>query len=248
MPRTEEGTRRWGLFLRMLAVRLVVFFFGFSILITLLFSFLPVPLTPLMLIRCVEQMNDPKKEVRLEKDWKGFHSISNNLKLAVICAEDQNYFQHNGFDFQAIDKALNHNKKSSRKRGASTISQQTAKNVFLWPARSWIRKGLEVYFTLLIETLWSKKRIMTMYLNVAEFGDGIYGAEAAAQHYFKKSAVSLNRSEAALLASILPNPRKYSAKRPGPYVRKRQAWVLNQMRMWGNSIDFDNPITPKKKN
>jgi monofunctional biosynthetic peptidoglycan transglycosylase len=154
--------------------------------------------------------------------------------------------EHEGFDFEAIEKAYKHNKTHKRKRGASTISQQTAKNVFLWPARSWMRKGLEVYFTFLIEVLWSKERIMTVYLNIIEFGDGIYGAEAAAQHYYGVSAQKLNRDQAAMLAAVLPAPLRYSVKNPQNNVRERQRWILSQMRMWGGRIDYDEPNTPRK--
>jgi monofunctional biosynthetic peptidoglycan transglycosylase len=164
----------------------------------------------------------------------------------VVCAEDQDFLEHEGFDFEAIEKAYKYNRNHKRKRGASTISQQTAKNVFLWPSRSWLRKGFEVYFTFLIETIWSKKRIMTAYLNSIEFGDGIYGAEAAAQFYFKKSALQINRQEAALLASVLPNPFIYKVDQPSGKVRERQQWILGQMRMWGGKIDYDDPNTPKK--
>jgi monofunctional biosynthetic peptidoglycan transglycosylase len=204
----------------------------FSVVLTILMAFIPVIGTPLMVIRAVEG-NRVSKEVLWKKDWVGGNKLSDHLKLAVICAEDQNFLEHHGFDLVAIEKALKHNKKSRRKRGASTISQQTAKNVFLWPGRSWFRKGLEVWFTALIEIFWSKQRILTVYLNIAEMGKGIYGAEAAAQHYFRKPAAKLNRSEAALLASVLPSPMRYSVSNPGPYVRNRQAWILRQMQMQG---------------
>ena len=150
-------------------------------------SFLPVPFTPLMFIRSTQQMSDPKRDFRWKHDWVSAREISPHLRLAVICAEDQNFYAHWGFDLEAIGKAVEHNKKSRRKRGASTISQQTAKNVFLWPGRSWVRKELEVWFTGLIELFWSKKRILHVYLNSIELGDGIYGAEAASQHFFNVS-------------------------------------------------------------
>lgn len=244
LPRTGDDKIRWWKYFFRLTLKTTLWFLGLTIGITLLYSFLPIPYTPLMAIRSMEQSADPKREQRCEKDWVGFDDLSPYLQLAVVCAEDQNYFNHHGFDFEAIEKAVSHNQNHKRKRGASTISQQTAKNVFLWPNRSWIRKGLEVYFTFLIETIWSKKRIMTVYLNVIEFGDGIYGAEAAAQRFFRKSAKRLSREEAALLAAVLPRPLKYSASRPSTYVRSRQHHILEQMRLWGNKIDFDNPITP----
>ena len=197
---------------------------------------MPVPFTILMIQRCVEQKMDGK-EMQLKKDWVPLEEISPDLQLAVVCSEDQNFLKHRGFDFGAIEKAMVHNEKSKRKRGASTISQQTAKNVFLWPGRSWIRKGFEVYFTALIELCWNKQRIMEVYLNVIEMGNGVYGAEAAAQKYFHKSAKRLNKSEAALIAAVLPNPRKWSPVKPTGYLLHRQAFVLNQMVLWGGKLE-----------
>ncbi|MBK6930687.1 MAG: monofunctional biosynthetic peptidoglycan transglycosylase [Saprospirales bacterium] len=237
---------RWGLYFRRLVIRLVLWFFGLTIGFTILYRFLPVPLTPLMVVRSIEQSGNPERKVRCDKDWVPFSQLSPKLQLAVVCAEDQEFLEHEGFDFSAIEKAYKYNKTHRRKRGASTISQQTAKNVFLWPSRSWIRKGLEVYFTFLIEVLWSKERIMTVYLNVIEFGDGIYGAEAASRHFFKKSAKDLSTQEAALMASVLPNPLKRSVAKPNNLVRQRQRWIISQMRMWGGKIDFEDPNTPQK--
>lgn len=219
------------------AVRLVLAFLIITNLVVILYSFVPVPISPLMVIRSVQQ-KQAGKELRLKKDWVSFDALPNNLQLAVVCTEDQNFLKHNGFDFEQIKKAVEENKQRKKARGASTISQQTAKNVFLWPKSSWVRKGLEVYFTMLIELWWSKERIMTVYLNVIEFGDGIYGAEAAAQHFFGKPAIKLNNSQAAILASVLPNPLKYNAERPGVYLRKRQLWTLNQMRLWGGKLVY----------
>lgn len=219
------------------AVRLLLAFLIITNLVVILYSFVPVPISPLMVIRSVQQ-KQAGKELRLKKDWVSFDALPNNLQLAVVCTEDQNFLKHNGFDFEQIKKAVEENKQRKKARGASTISQQTAKNVFLWPKSSWVRKGLEVYFTMLIELWWSKERIMTVYLNVIEFGDGIYGAEAAAQHFFGKPAIKLNNSQAALLASVLPNPLKYNAERPGVYLRKRQLWTLNQMRLWGGKLEY----------
>ncbi|MBN8703449.1 MAG: monofunctional biosynthetic peptidoglycan transglycosylase [Bacteroidetes bacterium] len=219
---------------------LLKLFLGFlilSILSVILFRFVPVPFTPLMLIRCVEQITEGK-ELRLKKDWVSFDKIPNNLQLAVVCSEDQNFLKHNGFDFEAIEKAMKHNEKHKKKRGASTISQQTAKNVFLWPGRSWIRKGLEVYFTFLIELCWNKQRIMEVYLNIIEMGDGVYGAQATAKYFFKKDAHKLSRTESALIAAVLPNPRKFSIKAPSGYVRGRQNFVLEQMSLWGGILRY----------
>lgn len=151
------------------------------------------------------------------------------LRKAVLAAEDQKFWDHNGFDFDAIEKALEHNQKNQRVRGASTISQQVAKNLFLWNQRSWLRKGLEVSFTVLIEACWPKQRILEMYLNVAEFGPGVFGAEAASQKFFGKPAAQLAPEQAARLAAVLPNPRKWKAASPGPYVQKRVQWILGQM-------------------
>lgn len=219
-------------------LKILLWFFGLSIVSTIIFRFVPIPVTPLMLIRCGEQLADGKS-MKLKKDWVSFDEISNNLQLAVVCSEDQNFLNHYGFDLDAIEKAIEHNKKSKRKRGASTISQQTAKNVFLWDGRSWIRKGFEVYFTFLIETLWSKERIMCVYLNVIEMGDGIYGAEAASQIFFHKKASKLSQSEAALIAAVLPNPRRFSAAKPSGYIRGRQSWIMRQMGFWGGKLDYD---------
>ncbi len=191
-----------------------------------------------MLIRCAEQKVEGKK-MKLNKSWKPLEEISPDLQLAVVCSEDQNFLKHHGFDFGAIKKAMKHNKKSKRKHGASTISQQTAKNVFLWPGRSWLRKGFEVYFTFLIETFWSKQRIMEVYLNVIEMGDGIYGAEAASKAYFNKSALTINKQQAATITVVLPNPIKYHAKKPGSYLNGRINWLLQQMRYWGGKLDYD---------
>lgn len=206
--------------------------------LVVVYRFAPVPVTILQLSRCVEQFNEDRP-IRLRKDWQPLERISPHLQLAVVCAEDQKFPQHKGFDIEAIEKALERNKKGKKLRGASTISQQTAKNVFLWEGRTWLRKGLEVYFTALIELIWGKERILEVYLNVIEMGDGIYGAESASQAYFKKEAVKLTRAEAALLASVLPSPRKYSATSPGAYMRKRQAWVMGQMAQWGGKLELN---------
>jgi monofunctional glycosyltransferase len=247
LPRNAHGGIDWWRWLRRLVVRLTLFFFISTIAVTVLYAFLPIPATPLMFIRTKEQAWAADRSVRWKKDWVSLEEISPQLQLAVVCAEDQDFLEHEGFDFKAIQKAYKYNKTHKRKRGASTISQQTAKNVFLWPGRSWIRKGLEVYFTFLIEMIWSKERIMAVYLNVIEYGDGIYGAEAAAEHFFHKKARDLNRNEAALLAAVLPNPLIYKVENPAGETRKRQQWIMSQMRRWGGEIDYDDPNTPGKK-
>ena len=213
--------------------RFLMWFFIISIVSVVAFRWLPVPFTPLMLIQCVEQTFDSKRDLKLKKDWVALEEISPNLQLAVVCSEDQNFLEHYGFDLDAIERAVKHNKNHKRKMGASTISQQTAKNVFLYDGRNWIRKGLEVYFTLMIELIWNKERIMEVYLNVIEFGDGIYGAEAASQQFFHTSAKKLTREQAAILAAVLPAPRRFSAVHPSPYIRGRQGWILGQMDNWG---------------
>lgn len=222
------------------AAKLLFLFLVASIGLVLLYRFVPVPVTILQLTRCVQQFEN-EEPIRLKKQWVPLQAISNNLQLAVVCAEDQKFLNHRGFDVKAIEKAIEHNRQQKRKRGASTISQQTAKNVFLWPSRTWVRKGLEVYFTVLIELFWSKQRILEVYLNVIEMGNGIYGAQAASESYFATSAKDLSPAQAALLASVLPNPREYSAIVPSNYVRKRQAWVLQQMKQWGGQLEFYQP-------
>lgn len=211
----------------------VLWFVGLSIFFVLLFRFVPVPITPLMAIRSVEQIFGDE-ELRLKHDWVSIDEISKNLPLAVVCSEDQNFMNHSGFDLKAIERSVDAAKRGAKRvKGASTISQQTAKNLFLWPGRSWVRKGFEVWFTVLIEFAWPKERIMEVYLNSIEMGKGIYGAEAAANFYWKTSAKNLSRTQAAAIAAILPNPRKYSANPPGPYVQERIGWISGQMSQWG---------------
>ncbi len=209
-------------------------FLGLSFVSVVALRFIPVAMTPLMVIRSVEQLNDKERDFRWEKDWVSMDHISKNVVKAVLASEDQAFFDHNGFDFVAIEKAIAHNKVSNKKIGASTISQQTAKNVFLWQGRNWVRKGLEAYFTVLIELVWPKERILETYLNVIEFGDGIYGVEAASRHYFHKSASEINKNEAAMLAAVLPNPLKYKVNAPSAYLSKRCRRIMAQM----NNIDY----------
>lgn len=205
-------------------------FFILTIAWVYLYKHVPVPFTVTMIVNSVQNA-DGERSIIWSKKWKPLSEISPNLIKAVIASEDQNFQKHSGFDVEAIKKAFEHNKKSTDKiKGGSTISQQTAKNAFLWQNRSWFRKAMEAYFTSLIEWIWTKERIIEVYLNIAETGNGIYGVEAATQKYFKKSAQDVNASEAALIAAILPSPKKYSATQPGRYVRKRQGWILQQMR------------------
>lgn len=243
--KTKSTTKKpWYKRLLWSFVKLIIGLFLFSILMVVVYRFVPVPVTILQLTRCVQQFENDRP-IRLKKDWVPLQDISSKLQLAVVCAEDQKFLVHHGFDIEAIEKAIEHNSKGKRKRGASTISQQTAKNVFLWQDRTWVRKGLEVYFTALIELFWSKERIMEVYLNVIEMGDGIYGAEMASQIYFRKPASKLSTSEAALLASILPSPRRYSATNPSSFVRGRQSWTMTQMGHWGGKLNYEKPPTHK---
>jgi len=199
-----------------------------------IFSVLPVPFSAVMVERQLGEMLSGNFHYLAHSDWVSMDEMTPWMGLAVIAAEDQKFPDHWGFDVSAIEKALAHNEQNeSRIRGASTLSQQTAKNLFLWDGRSWLRKGLEAGLTVGIETVWSKKRILTVYLNIAEFGDGIFGVEAAAQRYFHKPASKLTMSEAALLAAVLPNPIRFRADAPSGYVRSRQAWILRQMRQLG---------------
>ncbi|KDF11495.1 MULTISPECIES: monofunctional biosynthetic peptidoglycan transglycosylase [Citrobacter] len=221
-------------FLRRIFLRAVVVlavFWGGGI---ALFSVMPVPFSAVMVERQLGAWLSGDFGYVAHSDWVSMDEISVWMGLAVIAAEDQKFPEHWGFDVSAIEKALAHNERNeNRIRGASTLSQQTAKNLFLWDGRSWVRKGLEAGLTLGMETVWSKKRILTVYLNVAEFGDGIFGVEAAAQHYFHKPASRLSLSEAALLAAVLPNPMRFKANAPSGYVRSRQAWIMRQMRQLG---------------
>ena len=226
-----------------------VAFFILSIVSVIVYRWVPVPITPLMLIRDVQQIGNDKGVI-MEHDWVPLEEISPKLQLAVVCSEDQNYLKHFGVDWGAIQKAMKENEKGKRVRGASTITQQTAKNVFLWQGRSYLRKGLELWFTLLIEVFWSKERIMEVYLNSIEMGNGIYGAEAAAQHWFHKSAKKLSKDEAAAIAAILPNPLRYKANPANGYISGRKAWVKQQMNFWGNKLDYDkykDDDEPEKK-
>ena len=199
-----------------------------------LFSVVPVPFSAVMVERQIGAWLQGDFGYVAHSDWVGMDEISPWMGLAVIAAEDQTFPDHWGFDVAAIEKALSHNERNeNRIRGASTLSQQTVKNLFLWDGRSWLRKGLEAGLTVGVETVWSKKRILTVYLNIAEFGDGVFGVEAAAQRYFGKPASRLTQSEAALLAAVLPNPLRFKVAAPSGYVRSRQAWILRQMRQLG---------------
>ena len=213
---------------------IVVAFFASTILSVVALRFLPVWVTPLMVIRCFQQVSEGRS-LKLSHDWEPLENISPSLPVAVMASEDARFLEHHGFDYKAIEHAAKRNREHPEKRklGASTISQQTAKNVFLWPGRSWTRKGFEAYFTVLIEVLWPKQRIMEVYLNSIEMGEGIYGAQAVAEEHFGKDAKDLTRSECALIVATLPNPRKFSSKSPSTYMLKRQSRILKEMKFVG---------------
>ena len=236
MQSTPKPKRR-GIISRIFLFLLKLFIYGFlfSLLYILFCKWISPPVT-------ITQLNSLISGHGLKRDYVSFDKMSPNIKLAVIGAEDQLFPDHNGFDFKSIEKAMKHNRKSKSLRGASTISQQVAKNVFLWQHGGYLRKGLEVYFTFMIELLWGKKRILEMYLNVAETGNGIFGVEAAAKEYFNKSAKNLTKAEAAMIAACLPNPKVYKVKPLSRYVSSRYPWVLRQMQHLQGDADIQKLI------
>ena len=221
--------RKSGSIVRMM-FKALLWFFAITIFWVLALRFINPPVTWLMVQRGYERKADGK-EWKMENNWLNLDELSSNLKRAAIAGEDAGFLTHNGFDFEAIEKAYKKNQAGDKMRGGSTISQQTAKNVFLWPGRSYIRKGFEAYFTILIELLWGKERILEVYLNVIETGDGIYGADAASRLYYGKSAESLNKRQAALLIAVLPNPRRWSPAKPTRYIYYKQGLILRNMRI-----------------
>jgi monofunctional biosynthetic peptidoglycan transglycosylase len=225
----------WLRRLRALLLWSIVAFVGGSVVAVVTLRYVPPVTSAFILGSYVGAWSDGQWSYRADYRWTPWAQISRHAKLAVIASEDQKFAVHPGFDFEAIDKALKNNAKGRRVRGASTISQQVAKNLFLWKGQTWVRKGLEVWFTLLIESVWPKQRILEVYLNVAEFGPGIYGVGAAAPRFFRKPPARLTRSEAALLAAVLPNPRKFRVERPSAYVLRRQAWIVGQMNALGGA-------------
>lgn len=228
MLTSTRRRRRWRWLLAALLLPAVV-----SALQVLAVRLFDPPTSAFMLARQWEARQAGQADFELDYRWVPFDKVSPELPLAMVAAEDQLFPQHHGFDSEAIRKALAGNRDGGTQRGASTISQQTAKNLFLWSGRSWVRKGLEAWYTVLLEGLVPKRRILELYVNVAEFGDGIYGAEAAAQRFFNKPARQLSRAESARLAAVLPNPKRYSAPNPGDYVRSRSGWIERQMRQLG---------------
>jgi monofunctional biosynthetic peptidoglycan transglycosylase len=229
-----SGSKFGGIFkLIFRVVKLVVIvFIGASLLGVILFRFVNPPFTWLMVQRGFER-KAAGKDWKIDKQWVDFDQIADPMKRAAVAAEDQTFLENHGFDFKAIQRAIRKNAKSKKLIGGSTITQQTAKNVFLYPGRSMIRKGLEAWFTVLIETFWSKKRVMEVYLNVIEMGDGIYGIEAASQAYFNKPASKLTNRQAAAIAVIFPSPLKWSATKPTRYLKRRQYLIRNNMRRLG---------------
>lgn len=224
--------------------RVLAFFFASTILVTLAYRYIPVFVTPLMVIRTVQQITSGEVP-RWHHKWVALDDMAPSMPVAVMASEDQRFLLHHGFDFNAIQKAAKHNRKSSRKHGASTITQQTAKNVFLWSGRSWTRKGFEVYFTALIELLWSKHRIMEVYLNSIEMGDGIYGSYSVAKHNFGKDVKELTRGECALIAATLPNPREFNSAKPSAYMRVRQSRIEHQMKFIPSFPKEGEKVNPK---
>lgn len=228
--RGGTGWRRWAW---RLAWGLPLLAVLASLLPVLLLRFVDPPTSAFMLGRQFAAWSGGEPDFVLRHRWVDWDALSPQLPIALVAAEDQRFPDHHGFDLAAIDEALAANARGGRMRGASTISQQVAKNLFLWDGRSWLRKGVEVWYTALIEALWPKRRILEVYANIAEFGDGIYGAEAAAQEFFGKSAQRLTAMESARLAAVLPSPKRYSAVAPGPYVQRRVAWIAQQVRNLG---------------
>ena len=233
-PRTKSKKKEGGLGRRILRFlfKIILWFFGLSVFFVIFFKWVPVPFTPLMAIRAIEHKADGKKVI-FNHDWVPLEEVSKNVQRAVIASEDANFLNHSGFDFKAIQKAMENNEKGKKLKGGSTISQQTAKNVFLWQGRSYLRKGLEAYFTVLIELIWGKERIMEVYLNSIEMGDGVYGIEAASQFWYKKSAADLSKRDAAGIAAILPNPRKFKASNSSSYIERRKTRIVKRMRSVG---------------
>ncbi|MDD0824931.1 monofunctional biosynthetic peptidoglycan transglycosylase [Mannheimia sp. AT1] len=229
IPKKISSKKGWLWFI---FSRIITFFGSFFIIFTLLFSIFPVPYSSYMVQKKIENVLQGN-DYQIKKEWVNLNNIAWQMQMAVIASEDQKFESHFGLDLKAIETALLHNSKSKQVRGGSTISQQTAKNMFLWHGQSWIRKGIEVPLTIILEKIWGKERILEVYLNIAEFGEGIFGVEAAAQHFFKKSAKNLTLQESALLAASLPNPIVYKVDKPGPSMRKRQAWIIRQVNALG---------------
>lgn len=247
------AARRPGPLRRMLRLlaRTALVLVGITVVVTLMLRWVPVPISSMMARRQLAVLFD-RQAPPLRYDWVPIERISPRMALAVIASEDQLFLDHHGFDMEAIGKALKHNQRGRRVRGASTISQQVAKNLYLWPGRSYLRKGLEAGLTLLIEFTWPKRRILEVYLNIAEFGDGVYGVGAASAHLLKTDPARLSRGQAARLAAVLPAPKRYSARNPGPYVQRRAAWIERQMSHLGGTaylapLDLGPGAEPRRR-
>jgi len=228
--RRKYAGRSWVARFMIFVCGLLVVAVGLSAALILCLRWVAPPTSAFMVERHLAQLFGSDSRSRISYQWVDWEAISPHLPLAVVAAEDQKFPHHAGFDFDSIGKALEKNRKGGRLRGASTISQQVAKNLFLWPGRSYVRKGLEAYFTVLLECLWPKKRILEVYVNIAEFGEGIYGVHAAAETVFGKKPAELTKWDAALLAAVLPNPQVLKAKKPSPYVTERRRWIARQMK------------------
>jgi monofunctional biosynthetic peptidoglycan transglycosylase len=228
----KKQSRSFMTILTRLLFKVALWFFAISLFFVVLYKFVPVPFTPLMIVRTIENIAGGKENA-FNHNWEPIENISVNLQKAVIASEDGSFLIHNGFDFKAMQKAYKGNERGRKIKGGSTISQQTAKNVFLWQGRSYLRKGLEAYFTVLIEFIWGKERIMEVYLNSIEMGNGVYGAQAAAEYWYREDAKDLTRIQAAGIAAILPNPRKYTATSSSSYINNRKAKIMRVMRTLG---------------
>lgn len=226
--------------LRRLILRVLLVFVMASVLLVLMFRWVPPPLSSLIVQQTLQDLWLGRGLNKIHYVWAPFEDISPYVALAVVAAEDQKFLEHWGFDFDSIVQSVEDYLEGGRMRGASTISQQVTKNLFLWPGRSYLRKGLEAWFTVLIEALWPKQRILEVYLNIVELGDRVFGVEAASQRFFNKPASRLNRQEAALLAAVLPNPLRYRVAAPSGYVRQRQGWILTQMNQLGGHRYLEN--------
>lgn len=227
----QRPRRRWWRWL----LGVPALFVLFTVLQVMALRFVDPPFSAVMALRQVEAWGEGDWKFRVHAQWRDLDQMAASVPISLVAAEDQHFPLHGGFDFKAIQKARDHNAEGGRLRGASTISQQVAKNLFLWQGRSWLRKGLEAWYTVLIEALWPKTRILEMYANIAELGDGIYGVQAAARQFWGKDAGQLTAAESARLAAVLPSPRRYSAKNPGPYVQRRAAWIQRQTHQLGGT-------------
>ncbi|KFN43462.1 monofunctional biosynthetic peptidoglycan transglycosylase [Arenimonas oryziterrae] len=245
--RGAAPSRRKGRWLRRIFFWLPFWFVVITVGQVLILRWVPPVTSAFMLGRQIDGIAAGDWSYRPHYEWRAWENLSSNLPIALVAAEDQKFPEHSGFDFEAIDKALAYNQRSRKVRGASTISQQVAKNLFLWSGRSYLRKGLEAWYTVLIELFWPKQRILEVYANIAEFGDGVYGAEAAAKTFFGKSAARLSPSESARLAAVLPNPKKYSVRKPGTYVQRRARWIERQVRHLGGASYLTAPVVAEEE-